>query len=154
MPATRTCCQNSLTGVSSLERQRLPAREPLFEPVPVGDALLAVVPAEEHELAVFRVTGRKVDETPVEVLHLYPGGLELGHEPSHLARGFLDGALCLLELGGLEPASVPGHAAAKRTQPAARRKEPPSCGDEPLDERRDDGERGVRFLLGEEAHRW
>ena len=134
------------------ERKRLPAREALFEAVPEGHPVLPEMPAEQHEIAAFGVTGREVDEPAVEVLHLHAGRLELGNEKPDLVRDFLDGALDLLRTNRIEPAAVPRHLSLEPGEALPVGDEAAARGDEPFDKRRNDAQRLVRLLLAEEPH--
>jgi hypothetical protein len=53
----------------------------------------------------------------------------------------------------IEPAAVPGHSAFDLLEPAGHMHEAPTSPYEPLDQRPDDLERAVCFLLSEDPHR-
>jgi hypothetical protein len=139
--------------LSSLEREWLPARKSLFDPMPVLDAFLAEVPAEEHCLVTLRVVRRKVDQPLVEILHLHAGRLELTHEERDLGADLRSLLLELAHPLRIETAAVPGHSAFDSLEPAGHVYEAPASAYEPLDERPHDLERVVGFLLGEDPHR-
>ena len=120
--------------------------------MPEGHPVLAEMPAEQHEIAAFGVSGREVDEPAVEVLHLYAGRLELGNEKPDLVRDLLDGALDLLRANRIEPAAVPGHLSFEPGEALPVGDKAASRGDEPFDERRNDAQGVVRLLLAEEPH--
>lgn len=118
----------------------------------MGDAVLTEMPAKQHELPAFRVPGGEVHQTAVEVLHLDTGLLEVGDDELDLVRDCLDSVLCLLHVIRVEPAPVAHHLAADRRQPPARSGEPLPGGNQSPDERLDDGQGVICFLLAEEAH--
>jgi hypothetical protein len=138
---------------SSLEREWLPARESLFDPVPVPDAVLAQVPAEEHGLVTLRVVRWKVDQPLIEVLYLHAGGLELTHEDRDLGADLRSLLLELAHPLRIETAAVPGHSAFDLLEPAGHVDEAPASSYESLDQRSHDLERVVGFLLREDPHR-
>jgi hypothetical protein len=138
---------------SSLEREWLPARESLFDPVPVVDADLAEVPAEEYGLLAVRVVRRKVDQSLVEILDLHAGRLELTHEDRDLGARLRSLLLELPYPFRIETATVPGHSAFDMLEPAGHVHEAPTSSYEPLDQRPYDLERVVGLLLGEDPHR-
>jgi len=139
--------------LSSLEREWLPARESLFDPVPVLDAVLAEVPAEEHGLVTLRVVRWKVDQPLVEILHLHAGRLELTHEERDLGADLRSPILELAHPLRIETAAVPGHSAFDLLEPAGHMDEAPASSYEALDQRPHDLERVVGLLLGEDPHR-
>jgi hypothetical protein len=120
--------------------------------VPVAHAILAEVPAEQHDLAAFRVPGGEVDEPAVEVLDLHSRLLEIGDEEADLLRHLVYRRLSLLNLPRVEPASVPAHLVLDRREALPFLQETLARGDEPADERLDHGQSVIRFLLAEEAH--
>ena len=120
--------------------------------MPEGHPVLPEMPAEQHEIAAFGVTGREVDEPAVEVLHLHAGRLELGNEKPDLVRDLLDGALDLLRANRIEAAAVPRHLSLEPAEAFPVGDEAAARGDEPFDERRNDAQRLVRLLLAEELH--
>jgi hypothetical protein len=139
--------------LSSLEWEWLPARESLFDPVPVLDAVLPEVPAEEHRLVTFRMVRRKVDQPLVEILHLHADRLELTHEERDFAADLRSMLLELAHPFRIETAAVPGHAAFDLLEPAGHMQEAPASPYEPLDQGPHDLERVVGFLLSEDPHR-
>jgi len=122
--------------------------------VPERDARLAELPAEEDELAAFRMLGGKIDEPGVEILHLDARVLELGDEPSNGRSLGFERGFGLLHQGRVDPAAVPTHLAAKARDTPLLVEEPLPRTDELLDERAHGVERPVRLLLGEEPHGW
>ncbi len=118
----------------------------------MGHALLAEMPAKEHQITAFGVARRKVDEPAVEILHLDAGFFELRDEQADLARDALDGCLGLLDPLRVEPTPVAGHLPADLGQPPAFGHEAPPRIHEPFHQWADHGESVIRFLLGEEAH--
>jgi hypothetical protein len=153
-PATAARCQNSFMNLlSSLEREWLPARESLFDPVPVLDALFPEVPAEEHCFETLRVVCRKVDQPLVEILHLHTGRFELTHEERDLGADLRSLLLELAHPLRVETTAVPGHSSFDLLEPGSNMHEAPPSAYEPLDQRPYDLERVVGFLLGEDPHR-
>src|SRR5512133_1036922 len=73
-PNTSQRCQSSIRKPLA-EIERFPAREALLEAVPVGDRVLADLPAQQHLLAVPQ--RGEVDEATVEVLHQHAEPLQL-----------------------------------------------------------------------------
>jgi len=142
-----------MNPLSSLEREWLPARESLFDPVPVLDSVLAQVPAKEHGLVTLRVPGGKVDQPLVEILHLDACRLELTHEERNLGADLCGLLLELAHPFRIEAAAVPGHPAFDLLEPAGHMDESLASGYEPFDQRPHDLERVVGLLLGEDPHR-
>src|SRR5215211_97597 len=66
----------------------LPAPVPGLEVVPVGDRILAELPAQIDLLAV--ADRREVDQAAVDVAHHDAGLLEGGEQPSHLEERLPD----------------------------------------------------------------
>jgi hypothetical protein len=142
-----------MNPLSSLEREWLPARESLFDPVPVLDAVLAEVPAEEHGLVTLRVVSRKVDQALVEILHLHARRLQLTHEDRDLGADLRTLLLKLPHPFRIETAAVSGHSAFDFLETAGYMDETSASAYEPLDERPHDLERVVGLLLREDPHR-
>ena len=99
------------------------------------------------------VVRRKVDQPPVEILHLHPGRLELTHEERDLGADLRSLLLELPHQLRIETAAVPGHATFDLPEPAGYMHEALPSGYKPLDERPHDLERVVGLLLGEDPHR-
>jgi hypothetical protein len=142
-----------MNPLSSLEREWLPARESLFDPVPVLDAVLAEAPAKEHGLVTLRVVGRKVDQPPVEILHLDARRLHLIHEDRDLGADLRSLLLEFPHPFRIETAAVPGHSAFDLLEAAGYMDEASASAYEPLDQRSHDLERVVGLLLREDPHR-
>jgi hypothetical protein len=142
-----------MNPLSSLEREWLPARESLFDPVPVADVFLPEVPAEEHSLVALRVARGKVDQALVEILHLDAGGLELTYEDRELGADLRSLPLELAHPFRIETSAVPGHSAFDLLEAAGHMTEAPASRYEPLDERAHDLERVVGLFLREDPHR-
>ena len=100
-----------------------------------------------------RVVRRKVDQPPVEILHLHPGRLELTHEERDLGADLRSLLLELAHPLQVETAAVPGHSAFDLLEPTGNTHEASASAYEPLDQRPHDLERVVGFLLGEDPHR-
>jgi hypothetical protein len=138
--------------LSSLEREGLPAREPLFEAVPMLHAGLAELPAEQHRLLGLRMVRREVHQAAVEILHLHTQGLELGDEARDLAGGVGDLLLELTNTLRVETATVAGNPHLDTLEPLAHMKEPATRLNELLEQRTNDLEGRVRLVLSEELH--
>lgn len=65
--------------------------------MPEGDAILAEMPAKQHQITAFGMLRGKVDEPAVEIFHLHARGLEVGHEEPDLVRDLFDGVLSILD---------------------------------------------------------
>jgi HAD superfamily hydrolase (TIGR01509 family) len=119
--------------------------------VPVADLVLAEAPAEEDRLAV--AERGKVDQALVEVLHLGTAFADLVDEQFEPAGNRVHVGGRGGELGGRDAAAVALDLALQLLLACECRDVLPPPPNEPLDERPNLGENGIRLLGREVAHR-
>jgi cobalamin transport system substrate-binding protein len=120
--------------------------------VPVRHVVLPELPTQEHDVLLFGVASGEIDQSAVQILDLDAKRFELGESGGHIRCGLFGICVQVSHAFGIEATPVSRYSPTHALEALAHVNEAPVGADEPLDERPDDRQRLVRFLLGEEPH--